>query len=289
MSGIELKLGRLKKSLELVGAQPNPIMVFGMHRSGTSLLVRILQHLGIFMGSRLSGNLEPRVFQDANRQIFDYFIASWMDAHLLPRPNILFEGFTGLVAGIADRLSDDLPIAFFDSAPKTFQLWGFKEPRLSVTAALFLRLFPDSRAIFIYRNPLDVAWSIAQRDKKQKRKNPGSPNFEFNKKDIQEILMRSVLTWELYNKRAMEGLELFSKYSVLRYESLILEPLKTLTSVYSLIGFRIPDQSIGSHLEFHTDRIGSAEKSGIDLSQIQEYLAKSRVPSDLYKISSCVA
>ena len=138
-----LSLARLRQTLEAIGTAPNPIIVLGMHRSGTSMLVDLLQRGEIYMGSRLSGNREPRVIQDANRQIFCYFGASWMDPHLLPTPDILHAGFDGLMAGIADRLSDDLEYAFFDELQTPCLMWGFKDPRISITAGLLLRIFPD--------------------------------------------------------------------------------------------------------------------------------------------------
>jgi hypothetical protein len=189
LSKFELSLTRLKKILDIVGVLPNPVMVLGMHRSGTTLLAQVLQRLGYFMGTRLSGNLEPRVFQDANRQLFDYFNATWIDGHLLPSPYDFYNGFAGLAIHVSERLSEDLPVGFFDCFIPQNPLWGFKDPRLSITAALFLRLFPDAKAIFIYRNPLDVAWSIAIREKKKKRKYPGLENFEFNQTEYQEIMM----------------------------------------------------------------------------------------------------
>ena len=114
---------RLWETLELRGVPLDPIIVLGMHRSGTTMLVKVLQSAGVFMGKQLSGNYESRVFQDANRQIFDYFNASWMNGHLLPNPDILYRGYSGLAAAIAARLTEDLPVAFFDSMSPSCKSW----------------------------------------------------------------------------------------------------------------------------------------------------------------------
>lgn len=286
MSKLYLSLNRLKKALEAIGVSSDPIMVLGMHRSGTTLLVQILQRLGYFMGGRLSGNLEPRVFQDANRQLFDYFNATWIDGHLLPSPYDFYRGFPGLAMNIAERLSEDLPVGFFDSFIPHNPFWGFKDPRLSITAALFLRLFPDAKAIFVYRNPLDVAWSIAIREKKKRRKYPGFENFEFNQTEYQEIMMRAIKAWEVYNERAIEGLPLFSQYTLLRYEDLVLNPLRIVRAACAEININCSEKAFDGQLIFHTNRVGSAERSGIDLSPLEAYLIKSNV---MAKIEQSVA
>lgn len=268
---------RLWETLELRGVPLDPIIVLGMHRSGTTMLVKVLQSAGVFMGKQLSGNYESRVFQDANRQIFDYFNASWMNGHLLPNPDILYRGYSGLAAAIAARLTEDLPVAFFDSMSPSCKSWGFKDPRLSVSAGLFLRLFPEARAFFIYRDPLDVAWSIVTREKKQKRKHPGLERYEFSQQEFEEMMIRSIKSWECYNTRALEGLLLFSHFSTVRYESLVRHPIPMLTSVLAGLGIEVSEERIDKLPEFHIDRIGSAEKSGLDLSKFQDYLAESPV------------
>ena len=46
-----------------------PIIITGMHRSGTSLLSEILIHSGIYMGSKLDSNNESVFFQRINKWI----------------------------------------------------------------------------------------------------------------------------------------------------------------------------------------------------------------------------
>ena len=41
-----------------------PIIIFGMHRSGTGLLVRSLERCGVFIGSYQARNNESRFFSD---------------------------------------------------------------------------------------------------------------------------------------------------------------------------------------------------------------------------------
>ena len=54
-----------------------PVIVIGMHRSGTSMLTRFIQDLGVFMGKDLSENDESRFFMNLNRWILFQAGASW--------------------------------------------------------------------------------------------------------------------------------------------------------------------------------------------------------------------
>ena len=45
----------------------SPVIIIGMHRSGTSMLTRQLHALGIHMGKDLTINAEARCFQELNR------------------------------------------------------------------------------------------------------------------------------------------------------------------------------------------------------------------------------
>ena len=170
------------ESLTSVGLSQSPVIVLSMHRSGSTMLAKILRSAGIFMGMRLSGNLEPRILQDTNRQIFDYFGASWLDAHLLPNQQDFNLGFNGLATSVIERFNEDFIHSFVGKNKLTSSDWGFKEPRMSITAGLFLRIFPDARAIHIIRNPLNVALSIVAREKKIRRKYPG------NEKDRKSVV-----------------------------------------------------------------------------------------------------
>ena len=287
MKQVELSLQRLRGTLKAIGVSPDPIMVLGMHRSGTTMLVDVLQRAGVFMGSRLSGNLEPRVFQDANRQIFDYFGASWLDGYLLPKAEVFHKGYAGLASSIADRLNADLQIAFFDTAPVACRLWGFKDPRTSVTAGLFLRLFPEARAIFIHRDPLDVALSIVTRERNQKRKHPGMDAFEFSPKELQELMMRSVVAWETYNERAIDVFRMFQHRSLLQYESVVSAPVDKIGPALALVGVSISREAIDS-VGISPARPGSATKLNVDLSQLQAFLAESKVAIRLIEDSLVV-
>ncbi len=56
-----------------------PIIFTGMHRSGTSMIGRMLEELGLFVGLRKDENNEALFFQEMNEWLLHQCGASWDD------------------------------------------------------------------------------------------------------------------------------------------------------------------------------------------------------------------
>ena len=56
---------------------PPPVIVAGMHASGTTLLSRIVQRCGVFMGAEKNENEEAEFFRGINQQVLALTEASW--------------------------------------------------------------------------------------------------------------------------------------------------------------------------------------------------------------------
>ena len=54
-----------------------PVIIIGMHRSGTTLLSKLLENAGIFMGNKKEINNEALFFLKFNEYIFKQASASW--------------------------------------------------------------------------------------------------------------------------------------------------------------------------------------------------------------------
>jgi hypothetical protein len=142
-----------------------------MHRSGTSMLGRLLEELGMFFGAFKDENNEALFFQDLNEWLLgqcggrwdnptpfnDYFWRSdetvkWTELYirnLLASPrSIQFLGPRFALRGIGGL-----------AVP-----WGWKDPRNTFTLPLWLRIFPDAKVISIERNGIDVAQSLRARE-----------------------------------------------------------------------------------------------------------------------------
>lgn len=274
MSLLADRICQLHEVISRCGLNSAPIIVLGMHRSGTTMISKLLDSSGVFMGARLSGNHEPRVFQDANRQIFDYFQASWIAAERLPSPFSLMSGFDGLAADIALRLIEEIPSSFCNTLQDNPVSWGFKDPRTSVTAGLYLRLFPDAKALYIHRSCEDVASSILKRELKIRKKYPLGADVTLDSPS--DTLLRAAKAWEVYNERALAILPHFRSYASLCYEDVVISPKIHLQQAFERVGLAItPDEIGGAYIS--RDRVGGSIEFSELLRPIRENLSRSRV------------
>jgi hypothetical protein len=280
MSELDNRIARLQEVLTQRGMNLTPVVVLGMHRSGTTMLAKLLEAAGVFMGDRLSGNYEPRLVQDANRQIFDYFDASWLSPDRLPAPMELRKGFGGLTAEIARRLIEDFVPNFCNGLDGRCVSWGFKDPRTSMTAGLFLRLFPHAKAVFIHRNGEDVAASILKRELRIRSKFPAGSDVVFEPPSVS--LARAVRAWEIYNDRALSVLPHFQEHATLRYEDVVASPERQLQRAFAQVGVDISSAAIQSAC-ISAERVGGAAEFVEDLASVREYLARSQVREALDK------
>jgi hypothetical protein len=150
-----------------------PVIILGMHRSGTSMVSELLDALGLFVGRQLQDDHESTWFLDVNEQMMTRVGATWdrptawLD--FLAHPDAVdmtaaaleadvsshrFRTFLGR-RGLAPR-----PLAAFDRP------WGWKDPRTVFTLPVWLRLFPGAKLVYIVRNGADVAKSLHVRETK---------------------------------------------------------------------------------------------------------------------------
>ncbi len=145
-----------------------PVIILGMHRSGTSMVSELLDELGLFVGKELQDDHESTYFLDLNEQLFARVGAAWDR----PLPVLDFLANDDAVRMSTDALAVDLSsrrirpflgqrttLAAYDKP------WGWKDPRTVVTLPLWLRLFPDAKLVYIIRNGVDVAKSLMVRER----------------------------------------------------------------------------------------------------------------------------
>ncbi len=145
-----------------------PVIILGMHRSGTSMVSELLDELGLFVGKELQDDHESTYFLDLNEQLFARVGASWDR----PLPVSDFLACEEAVRMSAAALTADLsgrgvrPFLGRRATLQTFDRpWGWKDPRTVVTLPLWLRLFPDARLVYLIRNGVDVAKSLMVRER----------------------------------------------------------------------------------------------------------------------------
>jgi len=168
--GIQLGDGNTKNS---------PIIVLGMHRSGTSCLTGIMEESGVYLGDvsksnpfNLKGNHENNDIVTLNDDVLEYNGACW---HQSP-PN-------DLIWNKSHRLRRrDILNRFYSGEG---QYWGFKDPRTLLTLPFWLEEIGSAHFIGTFRHPLRVASSIHSRDK--------SFSIDY-----------ALKIWEMYNLRLWE-------------------------------------------------------------------------------------
>jgi hypothetical protein len=142
------------------------VCVLGMHRSGTSVLTRVLNLLGVHLGppdglmrpvpdDNEEGFWEHTGFFEVNERILARFGGSW------DRPPAFPLGWerSEIVADLRERATDLIRADFAETA-----MWGWKDPRSCLTLPFWQTLLPPMRYVVCLRNPLSVARSLQRRD-----------------------------------------------------------------------------------------------------------------------------
>src|ERR1700730_1114331 len=142
------------------------ICILGMHRSGTSLLTRIVNLIGVNLGSPEDFTTEP--FADNPTGYWEHHdIAAISDA-IIKRYGGSWDETPLLPPGWETAAAiDDLRHRAQQLVQNQFgevQLWGWKDPRTCLTLPFWQQLLPNMRYIICLRNPVDVSRSIDHRD-----------------------------------------------------------------------------------------------------------------------------
>lgn len=162
-----------------------PIIVVGMHRSGTSMVTELLARLGLFIGWDAAVYSESRFFLRRNEAILAAHGGSW--DHPDPVDRLL--GNRVLRRETRDGLRRDVDSLAVLSylGPGRFARhrsllglpfpWGWKDPRTTVLLPLWLDVFPGARVIHVVRDGIDVAMSLSKREavRRNAARSPAAP------------------------------------------------------------------------------------------------------------------
>lgn len=141
------------------------VCVLGMSRTGTSLTTRLLNLSGVYLGPE-EGLLKPR---PANPEGFwEHFRIMRLNEQVLKTLGGNWRSPPEMPAGWeqSERLAAEREqaVALLQETFSGHELWGWKDPRNSLTLPLWQRLLPDARYVICLRNPVDVAASLEARD-----------------------------------------------------------------------------------------------------------------------------
>ena len=237
--------------------QASPIVVIGMHRSGTRLLAEILDKLGVFMGADQQGDSESIAFMLINEDILHQCGAFWsepMSAHfMLAQPEIVDQIAASAGRALAAQLERYAGPSGWQLA-KEFPAFGWKDPRNTFTLPVWKRVFPNLRTIHLVRHGVDVAASLARRHAKALRAATGE-SVPAALTVIRDhalgvlssrrgwTLAEALTMWEQYVEKAREECAALGARALeVRYEDLLTAPERTIPLVASFCGVPVPAQ-----------------------------------------------
>jgi hypothetical protein len=164
-----------------------PVILTGMHRSGTSLVASFLHKSGVDMGEgnlcgagkgNEKGHFESIPFIEFHQRIMS---RKGFDARRANHEAILTEDdLDNAKRIIAQRIEEA------GGGP-----WGWKDPRTSLFLPFWGSLLPEAKYLFMVRNPFAVADSLHRRDDK-----PGETWWKSTTNRLK--------TWRIYTKHCLD-------------------------------------------------------------------------------------
>lgn len=199
-----------------------PVVVLGMHRSGTSVVAGVLHELGLSLSIpedvlpaqsyNLSGLWESAALQTLNNQVMALCGGTWA------YPPELDGAWadSDMMCQLMRQAREIFPRVY----PST--QWVWKDPRTCITLPFWLRAIPTKpAAVIVIRNPLDVASSLQTRDGYGKA--------------------HSLALWERYTRSAVLNAAGLSA-ALIHYDDLMAEPRRTISGLAQYL------TSVGVHL-----------------------------------------
>lgn len=218
-----------------------PVLIIGMHNSGTSILAELIHKGGVFLGNNMS-HYESHFFSIF---INDLLIMkggnNWAKLPIMSIDEVL--SFKGTIGPFIKKywIADYLQWGY-DGISK----WGIKDPRISVLLPLYLEIFPNAKIVHIKRDPNDVAASLCQRSKR----GTGVVNdFNFWKKLA-----------EAYVERISSCKEKIKQYYELSYEDLCKNKYDCTKKLFNYLDISFTNDTHLLLKKIKDTKIGSYEK-----------------------------
>ena len=190
-----------------------PVAIVGMHRSGTSMVAKLLQRAGLNLGDEADlmppaeenpeGFYEHLEFVGLNDEVLNVAGAGWdcPPAADFDWEDTALDSFRARARRVAVPLGERLP-------------WGWKDPRTSLTLPFWRSAFGPLRTVAVVRNPLEVVISLH-------RRNAFSTAL-------------GLTLWQIYAERILDDTSLDDRL-ITHYDSYFLEPDREITRVLDFL------------------------------------------------------
>ena len=247
-----------------------PVIVIGMHRSGTSMITRMLRRLGLFLGKKCDPHHESEFFLELNQWLLQQCGGAWDHPKPIddlinhPMAQTLYTDYLRHMLWTRGRIRFlGWREAFRGRNPLNMEKqWGWKDPRNTFTLPLWLDIFPDAKIIHIYRHGLDVARSLQKREREQVRTSaklherrkwlywvhPKKNGFLDSPRCLS--LPRGVQLWDTYMERATEHVESGETHAyALQYEAFLANPARMLKEITDFCNLNVTRASVTACVE----------------------------------------
>lgn len=222
-------------------SQRAPVLIVGMHNSGTSILAEILHKSGVFLGNNMN-HYESYFFSVfINDRLIMGSDQSWASLPLMSVEKVM--SYRDTVGSFITKhwIADYLQCGYDGNS-----MWGIKDPRLCVLLPLYLDIFPEAKVVHIRRNPDDVAASLCRRKKHGVGK---LDNFAHWKQLTQA-----------YTDRVIEYSGKASAYHELEYEAFCRQSEAVMRSLFEFLDLPFTPETKDLLSRVTPSRIGSYEK-----------------------------
>jgi hypothetical protein len=191
-----------------------PVAITGMHRSGTSMVAKLLREAGLHLGAESDlmppadenpeGFFEHLDFVRLNDEILNAAGAGW---DCPPPPGVDWG------AGIFNQLRDRARL--LAEPLEATRPWGWKDPRTSLTLPFWRSALGPLRTIIVVRNPLEVVTSLHRRN-----------GFS---------VALGLTLWQIYSERALADTSPDDRL-VTHYDAYFFDPEKEIGRVLAFLG-----------------------------------------------------
>lgn len=235
--------------------QASPVLIIGMHRSGTRLLDEILTRLGVFMGADRQADGESVTFMQINETIFHQCGTFWnepMPVHFVLSDPELLERATAVARDAFSEQYQSYTGRTGYPLDET-RPFGWKDPRNTFTLPVWKRIFPRARVIHVLRHGMDVAASLVLRHRAALRaagSGPVPPALIVIRDHGLGVLSsrrgwnlgEALTMWEQYvEKASLDSAEMGEQALEVRFEDLLQRPQDLIPSIAQFCGVSVPE------------------------------------------------
>ena len=223
-------------------APKDPVLVVGMHNSGTSIVAEVLHRGGLFLGANM-GHYESHFFSVfVNDLLVMGGGSNWARLPILSVDEVL--AFRETVGPFVRRhwLADYLQWGYDGASP-----WGIKDPRLCVLLPLYLEIFPGAKVVHVRRDPDDVAASLCRR----RKRGVGNLDDFGHWRRLADEHVRRVLDC---------APRLGDRYHELAYEAFCADSAAVTATLFGFVGLPFTTDTKNLLSKVETSRIGSYQR-----------------------------